>query len=973
MVPIMLLSMVPVTASAEVEPIVTDNFAFIPNSADASVSKVNLDPGAPPVEVARYSTIEPRPGAYNLADYRVSRLAIDGGGNAWALNTMTGQGFPGFSTAQGSVARINADPVAGEVLGTTTSNSSTIVSNDVRVTRFNLGAPGDGPRTISIVEEAGTTYLWIGFYVSHYFEKYAYDADAGTLTAVPGTKVDVGTYTPYSAALDQDGIMWVSSRNASPYPSPAGTPGVIRFDTNNPAGGYQVLPYEVSGNNPYAIIVDSDGKAWVSDGSDWGTTKVRTFAVYDDSGGPVTVEYVPTTGAPSQAMRGFIEYEGAIWASAIDGQVLKGTPGTPWTWEVVKSGLGELTGIGPDAFGYLWVVQLGNDSIYRFDPGAPNVDNISVGVGDQPYAYGNFVVTVQYAELGDYVWEDLNRNGIQDAGEPGIEGVTVNLHRCDGEFVKTTMTDADGKYLFEDLLPGDYKVEFVLPDGFVFTMPDQGGDDAVDSDADPLSGMTICTSLAAGETDLTWDAGMYRVYDFCGYKWLGDTDTGLAGWEIELYKMNDAGGWDYVKSAITAAEPLGKYCFTDLPAGTYKVSEVLKPGWTQLSPNPNEHIVVLPKAECGVNLVVNGDFEGGNMGFTSEYDYVTVASTAGGVYGLGSLDDEGLYALGIDPALYHELWSSFYDHTKGDGTGTMMIINGNKETGIDPPVLYETTVDVGAYCDYEFSFWAATSYPAAYANIDVYINDEYVDTFNAPDTLATWGKFSTMWSSGSATSATIKLVDVNTAQTGNDFALDDISLCATDCAYDFRNVPQMECFGETAMAAHSPGVFRFVPAPGNWFTYIKYNMDDQYTADAPRVYPIYAGQTNLAGELDVYDAAGKVYVRYRIFGGANYKAGYCGEWAGISEYHLQVVDQFAGFNPYRTYINKKSGYGSIIPGQLTDKGYFEEKTADTGWIMATTGPLSGEVYIAAHSVAWWCGYPCANGAAEAASILGLLE
>lgn len=794
MVPIMLLSMAPVTASAEVEPIVTDNFAFIPNSAEASVSKVNLDPAAPPGEVARYSTIEPRPGAYNLPDYRVSRLAIDEGGNAWALNTMTGQGFPGFSSAQGSVARINADPVPGEVPGVNTSNSSTIVTDDVRVSYFNLGAPGDGPRTINIVEEGGVTYLWIGFYVGHYFEKYEYDAAAGTLTAVPGTKIDLGNYTPYYAALDADGIMWVTSRNASPYPTPAGTPGVLRFDTANIAGGYAVLPYTVSGeSNPYAIIVASDGKVWVSDGGQWGTSKVRTFAVYDDSGGPVTVEYVPTTGAPSQAMRGFIEYEGAIWASAIDGQVLKGTPGTPWTWEVVKSGLGELTGIGPDAFGYLWVVQLGSDAIYRFDPDAPGLDNISVGVGDQPYAYGEFVVTVQYTELGDFVWEDLNRNGVQDAGEPGIEDVTVNLYKCDGEFVKTTETDEDGEYLFGDLLPGDYKVEFELPDGFKFTVLNVGSDPTLDSDADPTTGMTACTTLEAGETDLSWDAGMYRVYSFCGYKWLGETETGLAGWEIELYKMNDAGGWDYVKSAITAADPLGKYCFEDLPAGTYKVSEVLKPGWTQLFPVPNEHIVVVPDALC------------------------------------------------------------------------------------------------------------------------------------------------------------------------------------EECSFDFRNVPQMECFGETAMAAHSPGVYRFVPAPGNWFTYVKYNMDDAYTAEAPRSYPIYAGQTNLAGELLVYDADGKVYVRYKIFGGEDYKYGYCGSWAGITEYHLQVVDRFAQFNPYRTYINKKTGYGSIIPGALTDKGYFAEKTADTGWIMATTGALSGEVYIAAHSVAWWCGYPCENGAAEAARILGLLE
>lgn len=197
-------------------------------------------------------------------------------------------------------------------------------------------------------------------------------------------------------------------------------------------------------------------------------------------------------------------------------------------------------------------------------------------------------------------------------------------------------------------------------------------------------------------------------------------------------------------------------------------------------------------------------------------------------------------------------------------------------------------------------------------------------------------------------------------------------------SYDFRNMPEMDCWGETAMAAQGePGVFRFVEAPGNWFTYIEYYMEDVYTMEAPRVYPIYAGQYNLAGELEVYDDGVDVFVRYKIFGGEDYMPGYCGSWSGLTEYHLQVVDKFSQFNPYRTY-SKKTGYGSIIPGQLTDQGYFDPKTDDTDWIQATAGTLSGKVYIAAHSVAWWCGYPCEaeNGvmsSAEAAGILGLLE
>ncbi len=121
------------------------------------------------------------------------------------------------------------------------------------------------------------------------------------------------------------------------------------------------------------------------------------------------------------------------------------------------------------------------------------------------------------AALGDRVWNDLNGNGIQDAGEPGVPGVTVKLLAlgADGVCKKdhetklaTTTTDADGYYRFNDLPPGEYYVVFVAPTGFTFTTADEGSDDAADSDADRLSGQTTMITLEAGETDLTWDAGL---------------------------------------------------------------------------------------------------------------------------------------------------------------------------------------------------------------------------------------------------------------------------------------------------------------------------------------------------------------------------------------------------------------------------------------------------------------------------------
>ncbi|WP_175489325.1 SdrD B-like domain-containing protein [Neolewinella agarilytica] len=110
--------------------------------------------------------------------------------------------------------------------------------------------------------------------------------------------------------------------------------------------------------------------------------------------------------------------------------------------------------------------------------------------------------------LGDTVWFDFNEDGLQDPTEPGIGMVTVNLLDANtGAVISTTMTGPDGMYLFDMLPPGNYAVEFVLPDGFVFTMNDAAGDDENDSDADPVTGITPATFLPLDEQDFTIDAG----------------------------------------------------------------------------------------------------------------------------------------------------------------------------------------------------------------------------------------------------------------------------------------------------------------------------------------------------------------------------------------------------------------------------------------------------------------------------------
>ena len=193
--------------------------------------------------------------------------------------------------------------------------------------------------------------------------------------------------------------------------------------------------------------------------------------------------------------------------------------------------------------------------------------------------------------LGDYVWFDTNQDGIQDADEPGVNGITVNLHdnsTCSGVAVDSTITSTggapatNGYYNFSSLDPGDYCVQFTdLPTGLQFTAQNVG-DDTLDSDADTTTGQVQNISLTA--VDPTIDAGVFANGSIAGLTWcesstnsnttydLADGDTVLSDIEITLYEDVDCS--DTVNGAEAAsavvmdtANPAGTYLFDNLPVG----------------------------------------------------------------------------------------------------------------------------------------------------------------------------------------------------------------------------------------------------------------------------------------------------------------------------------------------------------------------------------------------------------------------
>lgn len=189
---------------------------------------------------------------------------------------------------------------------------------------------------------------------------------------------------------------------------------------------------------------------------------------------------------------------------------------------------------------------------------------------------------VKPASLGDYTWMDVNRDGIQDADEPALPGVTVTLTYEDGSavtdasgnVVTAKTSDANGKYSFENLLPGGYKVSFQAPAGYEATTSDAGTDRALDS-----NGATASVTLAQGQTDDTIDFGAVGTGVIGDQLFLDVNQNGgnapdagdkvLPGVKVTLTWTGPGG---ITRTYETTTDADGKYKFENLLPGDYKVS-----------------------------------------------------------------------------------------------------------------------------------------------------------------------------------------------------------------------------------------------------------------------------------------------------------------------------------------------------------------------------------------------------------------
>ena len=223
-------------------------------------------------------------------------------------------------------------------------------------------------------------------------------------------------------------------------------------------------------------------------------------------------------------------------------------------------------------------------------PSGAGTHTIALGAGQiiDTLKFGN-KQTPRLGSICGIKFNDLDGDGVQDPGELGLPNwiITLSYSLAVGPITVIDTTDANGNFCFNSLQGGGtYTVSETNQSGWQQTFPGTPG--------------THTVTLAAGQNIDTLKFGNKRLPtlgSICGIKFndldgdgLRDAgEPGLPNWQIGLNVAT-------VPPVLT--DSLGRYCFNNLPAGTYVITETQQTGWTQTAPpSPGTHTVTLAQGQ----------------------------------------------------------------------------------------------------------------------------------------------------------------------------------------------------------------------------------------------------------------------------------------------------------------------------------------------------------------------------------------
>ncbi|MGG9972479.1 SdrD B-like domain-containing protein, partial [Ferruginibacter sp. SUN002] len=280
-----------------------------------------------------------------------------------------------------------------------------------------------------------------------------------------------------------------------------------------------------------------------------------------------------------------------------------------YTFTNVKHGTYSISFTTPSGY-VATTANVGSDDAKDSDPIGGTVSGIVLTSGQN-----NLTIDAGFKStnlsLGKFVWDDQNNNGIQDSGEPFINGANVNLYNDangdnipDGVAVSTTTTNVGGVYSFTGLTPGNYIVGVVIPAGYAAGTTTATSSNPNNDNNSDNNGVTTLTgelrsnsiALTAGGEPTTDGDGSNgnltlgfalkgtgsigdRVWDDFNANGLQDSgEQGLAGVNVVLTYPN----------AVTVnltTDANGLYAFNNLAPGTYTLTFTTPSGFTAASSN----------------------------------------------------------------------------------------------------------------------------------------------------------------------------------------------------------------------------------------------------------------------------------------------------------------------------------------------------------------------------------------------------
>ncbi|MBN2415136.1 choice-of-anchor D domain-containing protein [bacterium] len=402
----------------------------------------------------------------------------------------------------------------------------------------------------------------------------------------------------------EDGLIYAHERGGT-----IAGDNIVRIDA---AGAVTVLTASV----PFGADAgdcDNSGNYYFVSGSSWGKYDASTATV---TSGSLSGSFAPGDmaylGGSFYGVSGKTLYRYDPAGNSVSTSTLTGTLAADVDGSTIS---GTFTAAWSASDGYLYVLDAGSNRYYKVTVSSGLSFYAGSGSGGTSTTDGASCHTASSplpnsGSIGDYVWLDFDNDGIQDSGEYGKAGVTVTLYRSTGTQVASTTSAADGSYSFSSVAPEQYYVIFSsLPANFSFASADQGGNDALDSDANVSTGQTASFICDAFESENGWDAGLVTtgvgdfVWNDLNQNGLQDAgEPGLSGVTVTLMLNNSS----VVTSTTTDSN--GRFLIAGVTAGTtYKLGFSNFPGGFQVT-TPNAGTDITIDSDASTNKQETGTF-----------------------------------------------------------------------------------------------------------------------------------------------------------------------------------------------------------------------------------------------------------------------------------------------------------------------------------------------------------------------------